>query len=133
MLCTIWYHLYNSKNRKTPMEECHFWKLKPATLLKVTGRHGCFSLFQIVQMIPNRAKYSICKWLLDKSTSIKYVLVFSLTPILNPNIVFIHALAIEDYFCTPVKINNLNHTLRKIPQFHLISWCGNFAERHSCA
>ena len=21
--------------------------------------------------------------------------------------------------------------LRKIPQFHLISWCGNFAERHS--
>ena len=22
-------------------------------------------------------------------------------------------------------------TLRKIPHFHLISWCGNFAERHS--
>ena len=22
-------------------------------------------------------------------------------------------------------------TLRKIPQFHLISWCGNFVERHS--
>ena len=22
-------------------------------------------------------------------------------------------------------------TLRKIPKFHLMSWCGNFAERHS--
>ena len=24
-----------------------------------------------------------------------------------------------------------NYTLRKVPQFHLISWCGNFPEKHN--
>ena len=42
MLCTIWDHLYNLRNIKTPMEECYF---HPATLLKVTLLHGCFSRF----------------------------------------------------------------------------------------
>ena len=28
-------------------------------------------------------------------------------------------------------LNENELTLRKIPQFHLISWCGNFVERHS--
>ena len=42
MLCAIWYFLYNLKNLKTPIEES--W-LKPATLLKLTLLHGCFSGF----------------------------------------------------------------------------------------
>ena len=29
--------------------------LQPATLLKVTILHGCFHVFEIVQMVPNRA------------------------------------------------------------------------------
>ena len=29
---------------------------EPATLLKVTLLHGCFSRFYIVQIVPNRAK-----------------------------------------------------------------------------
>ena len=28
-------------------------------------------------------------------------------------------------------VTNLVKSLRKIPQFYLISWCGNFAERYS--
>ena len=42
MFCAIWYHLYNLKNVKTPMVECYFY---PATLLKVTLFHVCFSRF----------------------------------------------------------------------------------------
>ena len=38
-MCTI------LKTWKTPMEEYYFCRLKPATLLKVTVLHGCFSRF----------------------------------------------------------------------------------------
>ena len=44
MYYTIWYHLYNLKN----MKKTHGGVLllvKPATLLKVTLLHGCFSRF----------------------------------------------------------------------------------------
>ena len=47
-LCTIWYYLYNLKTWKTPMQECYFkqsCRLQPATLLKVTLLHWCFSCF----------------------------------------------------------------------------------------
>ena len=30
-----------------------------------------------------------------------------------------------------ISVIYVNITLHKIPQFHLISWCGNFVERHS--
>ena len=39
MLCAIWYHLYYLKNVK------YTYGGKPATLLKVTLLHGCFSCF----------------------------------------------------------------------------------------
>ena len=29
------------------------------------------------------------------------------------------------------KVSDLLGSLRKIPEFHLISWCENFVERHS--
>ena len=46
MLCAIWYHLYNFKNMKnTHGEVLLLVKLKPATLIKVTLPHGCFSRF----------------------------------------------------------------------------------------
>ena len=32
---------------------------------------------------------------------------------------------------SPILKSNLKFSLRKIPWFHLISWCGNFAARHS--
>ena len=35
-------------------------KLQPATLLKLTLLHGRFHVFQIVQMVPNRATHHIC-------------------------------------------------------------------------
>ena len=42
VLCTIWYHLYNLKNKKN----IHGGLLiLPATLLKLTFLHGCFSRF----------------------------------------------------------------------------------------
>ena len=47
-LCAIWYYLYNLKTWKTPMQECYFkqsCRLQPATLLKVTLLHWCFSCF----------------------------------------------------------------------------------------
>ena len=34
-------------------------------------------------------------------------------------------------FCAISSFAISYHSLRKIPQFHLISWCGYFAERHS--
>ena len=37
MPCAIWYHLYNLKHVKNV--------LQPATLLKVTLLHGCYSRF----------------------------------------------------------------------------------------
>ena len=43
MRCTLWYHLHNLKNVKTPMEECYFKKYE--TLLKVTLLHECFLRF----------------------------------------------------------------------------------------
>ena len=48
MFCAIWYHLYNLKNVKnTHGRVLLLVKLqaKPATLLKVTLVHGCFSRF----------------------------------------------------------------------------------------
>ena len=39
MRCAIWYHLYNLKNVKTPMEAL------ACNLLKVTPLHGSFSRF----------------------------------------------------------------------------------------
>ena len=39
MLCSIWYRLYNFKKVK------NMKLLKPATLLKVTHFHGCYSRF----------------------------------------------------------------------------------------
>ena len=43
MFWAIWYHLHNLKN----VENTHggVLPLKPATLLKVTLLHGCFSRF----------------------------------------------------------------------------------------
>ena len=41
MRCAIWYHLYNVKNLKNT----HEGVLQPATLLKLTLLHGCFSRF----------------------------------------------------------------------------------------
>ena len=44
MRCAIWYHVYNLKNMKsTHGGVLLLVKLKPATLLKVTLLHGCFS------------------------------------------------------------------------------------------
>ena len=40
MRYAIWYHLYNLKNVKHPC-----MSVEPATLLKVTLLHGCFSRF----------------------------------------------------------------------------------------
>ena len=42
--CVIWYHLYNLKNVKNTQGEVLLF-VKPATLLKVSLLHGCFSLF----------------------------------------------------------------------------------------
>ena len=61
MLCAIWYHFYNSKTWKTPMAEGYFlksYRLKPATLLKVTLLYGCsrfskwYKKYQIVFSVP---------------------------------------------------------------------------------
>ena len=43
MLCAIWYYLYNLRNVKNTYGGVLL--LKPATLLKVTVLHGCFSRF----------------------------------------------------------------------------------------
>ena len=49
MCCVIWHHLYNLKNVKNTHGRVLFLvklqALKPATLLKVTFLHGCFSRF----------------------------------------------------------------------------------------
>ena len=49
MFCAIWYHLHNLKNvKKNPWRSVTVSKVvgqKPATLLKVTLLHGCFSPF----------------------------------------------------------------------------------------
>ena len=47
-LCMIWYHLHNLK----------YLKNTNIGLLLSSFRtnHGCFHVFQIVQMVPNRAK-----------------------------------------------------------------------------
>ena len=42
VFCAIWYHLYNLKNVKTPMDECLFSKSYTVTLLKVKLLDGCF-------------------------------------------------------------------------------------------
>ena len=42
MRCRIWYHMYNLKNVKNTHGAV---LLQPATLLKVTLFHGCFSRF----------------------------------------------------------------------------------------
>ena len=52
MLCAIWYHLYNFKNTKNT----HGGVL---LLVKVTLLHGCFHIFKIAQMVPNRATHHI--------------------------------------------------------------------------
>ena len=45
-LYAIWYHLYNLKDVKNTHGGVLLWaKLQPATLLKVTLFHGCFSRF----------------------------------------------------------------------------------------
>ena len=43
-LCAIWYHLHKLKTRKIATE-CYLFQ--PATLLKVTIHHVCFSRFLI--------------------------------------------------------------------------------------
>ena len=50
MFCATWYHLYNLKNTKTPMEEWRSVTFSnvsglPAILLKLTLLHWCFSNF----------------------------------------------------------------------------------------
>ena len=44
-VCAIWYHLYNlKKSKKHPWRSATFRSVQsPATLLKVTLHHGCFS------------------------------------------------------------------------------------------
>ena len=46
-----------------------------------------------------------------------------------------HALLIFPFMLNNELLSELAHSenfaLRKIPQFHLISWCGNFVEGHS--
>ena len=44
------------KREKHPWTSVTFCRLKTATLLKVTLLDGCFSLFKIVQMVPNCTK-----------------------------------------------------------------------------
>ena len=45
MRCAIWYHLSNLKNLKNIHEEVLILISLPATLLKLTLLHGCFSRF----------------------------------------------------------------------------------------
>ena len=52
MLCAIWYHLYNFKK----VNNTHGGVL---LLLKILHLHGCFCVFWIVQMVPNRATHHI--------------------------------------------------------------------------
>ena len=50
MRCAIWYHLYNLKNVKNTHGE-------PASLLKLTLLHECFSRFLNWYQIPQRTTY----------------------------------------------------------------------------
>ena len=45
--CAIWYHLYNLKNLKNTHRRVLILvcSLQPATLVKLTLLHGCFSRF----------------------------------------------------------------------------------------
>ena len=67
MLCAIWCYLYNSKNVKNTYE------LKPATLLKLTLLHGCFSRFLNYTNGTKRATHLIyllnCNLLIHKTWS----------------------------------------------------------------
>ena len=48
----IWYHLYNLKNVKTPMEECYFYKSN-------TPPWVFFTFFWILQMVPKSTMHHI--------------------------------------------------------------------------
>ena len=57
MCCTIWCHLYSLKTVKNINGgKLHLVKLQPKAC-KVTLFHGCFHIFYIVQMIPNRVTH----------------------------------------------------------------------------
>ena len=45
MHCAIWHHLYNLKNLKNTHGEALLLVKFPATLLKISLLHGCFSCF----------------------------------------------------------------------------------------
>ena len=52
VLCSIWYHLYNSKNKKSThggvllfVKLLQLFSLQPSTLLKIKLLHGCFPHF----------------------------------------------------------------------------------------
>ena len=51
VFCAIWYHLYNLKNVKTPMDECLLLKSCAVTLLKVVLLDGCFLFFHFFYLI----------------------------------------------------------------------------------
>ena len=52
----------------TPIRGTLGFSLQPATLLKLTLLHGCFSCFYIVQMVPDRAKQQKCQILVHTYT-----------------------------------------------------------------
>ena len=58
MLCV--YNLNNVKNTHEVVLLLVKLQVQPATLLKVTLLHGCFSRFLNCKMVPNCAKHHIC-------------------------------------------------------------------------
>lgn len=54
MLCASWLHLHNFKRKKNTQRGVLFLvTLQVATLLKVPILHGCFYVFQTVQVVSN--------------------------------------------------------------------------------
>ena len=67
MRCAIWYHLYSLKNVENILK---LQAKKPASLLKATLLHACFSRFYTVQLVQNRAKTST-NWCLNSLVVVK--------------------------------------------------------------
>ena len=62
VLCDLVPFAQSKKRENHPWTSVTFSKVagfQSATLLKLTLLHGCFSLFKIVQMVPNRATHHI--------------------------------------------------------------------------
>ena len=62
VLCNLVPFALFKKREKHPWTSVTFSKVtgfQSATLLKITLLHGCFSLFKIVQMVPNHATHHV--------------------------------------------------------------------------